>query len=186
MNDNAGDRRDPRGRSKPRRVATLAAAAAGVALLAAACGGGRPAAAPSANPGQLTAQQVDAFALCVRDHGMPGFYFSRTNVSSFDYNGSGLKLQGWVSTPVTPGSAQLQSALKACHHLLGMPGNPEVTSAELRGAVNAAACMRAHGYPSFPDPVEQDGQITEPTLPASIDTSSPQFQSALKACNASP
>jgi hypothetical protein len=98
MNDNADDRRGPRGRSRPRRVGLLVATV-GVALLAAACGGARPAAAPSAHPGQLTAQQVDAFALCVRDHGVPGFYFSRTNVSSFDYNGSGLKLPGWFPRP---------------------------------------------------------------------------------------
>jgi hypothetical protein len=91
-----------------------------------------------------------------------------------------------VSTPVTSGSPVLQSALKACHHLLGRNGNPTATSAQLRSAVKAAACMRAHGFPDFPDPTEQAGQVIEPALPASIDTSSPQFQSALKACNASP
>ena len=183
MNDNSGDRRRPRGRSRSRRAATLATAAAGVALLAAACGG-RPAAAPSAHPGGLTAQTVDAFALCVREHGMAGFYVSRTNGAN--YNGSGLSIAGWHSTPITPGSPVLQSALKACHHLLGLPGRiPAATSAQLRSAVKAAACMRAHGYPDYPDPAEQNGQIMEPPLPTSIDTSSPQFQSATEACNAS-
>jgi hypothetical protein len=46
--------------------------------------------------------------------------------------------------------------------------------------------MRAHGFPDYPDPTEQDGLFTRPALPASIDTSSPQFQSATEACNASP
>jgi hypothetical protein len=185
MNDNAGDRRGPQGRSLPRRAGLLAAVAAGVVLLAAGCGGGRPAAAPSAHPGQPTAQKADVFALCMRDHGMAGFYISRWNGPDSGYNGPGLWLGGWYSTPITPGSPVLQSALTACEHLLGRPGNPEVTSAELRGAVKAATCMRAHGYPDYPDPIEQNGQITE-APPASIDTSSPQFQSAAETCHANP
>jgi hypothetical protein len=91
---------------------------------------------------------------------------------------------GKHSTPINPGSPLLQSALKACIHLLGLHHNPAQTSAELRGMVKAAACMRARGYPDYPDPTEQNGQIVEPGLPASIDTSSPQFESAMKACNA--
>jgi hypothetical protein len=187
MNDNAGGRRGPGRRSRPRRAGLLAATVAATALLAAACGGGRSAAAPSASPGGLTAQQVDAFALCVRDHGVAGFYISRAKVSSAaDYNGPGLWLGGWVSTAVSP-SPVVQSALKACNHVLGRQhGNPTATSAELRSAVKAADCMRAHGYPGYPDPSEQNGQIAEPPLPTSIDTTSPQFQSAAQACNASP
>jgi hypothetical protein len=185
MHGPADDRRGRRGRSWLRRAATVAAAA-GITLVAAACGGGSPAATPSAGPDR--AQKVDAFALCMRDHGVAGFYISRISVSSAaDYSGPGLYLgDGWISTPVTPGSSVLQSALKACSHVLGRHGNPTATSGELRGAVKAAECMRAHGFPAFPDPTEQNDQIVEPTLPTSIDTSSPQFQSALKACNASP
>lgn len=115
---------------------------------------------------------------------MAGFYVSRTNGAH--YNGSGLNLSGWHSTPITPGSPVLQSALKACNHLLGLRGSiPAATSAQLRSAVKAAACMRAHGFADYPDPAEQNGQIMEPPLPASIDTSSPQFQSATEACHAS-
>jgi len=164
--------------------ARVMAATAATAVLAAACGGGAPAAEPSASTGGNTAQQVDAFALCVRDHGLAGFYVSRTIGPSSGYNGPGLKLAGWHSTPVNPGSPVLRSALKACNHLLGLHHNPAQTSAELRGMVKAAACMRARGYPDYPDPSQQDGQIVEPPLPAGIDTSSPQFQSAMKACNA--
>jgi hypothetical protein len=175
-----------RARDRARRV-SLPAAAAGVALLAAACGGGRPAVTPSASTGGLTAENVDAFALCVRDHGVAGFYVSRAKVSSGDYNGPGLWISGWVSTPVSPGSPMLHSALKACNHVLGLHGsNLPATSAQLRGAVKSAECMRAHGYPDYPDPTEQNGQIVEPSLPTSINTSSPQFQSAAEACNASP
>jgi hypothetical protein len=182
ISDSAGDRRGLLGRSRLRRASLLAAAAASVALLAAGCGGGRSAAPPGAHPGQRTAQQVDSFALCVRDHGLPGFYVSRWNGPASDYNGPGLWLGGWYSTAINPGSPVLQSALNACRHMLGIHGIPEVTPAELRGAVKVAACMRAHGYPDYPDPTEQNGQITWP-LPASIDTSSPQFQSAQRACH---
>jgi hypothetical protein len=167
--------------------ATAISMLAGIALLAAACGGGRPAAAPSASTGGRTAQQVDAFALCVRDQGVPGFYISRIKVTSAaDYNGPGLWLgDGWVSTPISP-SPVVQAALKACNHILGRHGsNPTATSAQLRSAVKAAECMRAHGFPDYPDPSEQSGQVVEPPLPTSIDTSSPQFQSATEACNAS-
>ena len=185
-NDESVDSGGPGGRPRPGRACLLAAMAAAIALLAAACGGGSPAAAPSASPGR--AQKVDAFALCVRDHGVPGFYISHIkDTSAADYNGPGLYLgDGWVSTPISP-SPVVQSALKACNHVLGLHGsNPTATSAELRSAVKAAACMRAHGFTDFPDPTEQSGQIVEPALPSSINTSSPQFQSALKACNASP
>lgn len=183
-NDDPGGRRGPRGSSPAAARTGLTAVAAATALLAAACGG-RPAATPSASTGGNTAQQVDAFALCVRDHGVAGFYVSRTIGPSSSYNGPGLKLAGWHSTPVNPGSSVLQSALKACNHLLGLHLKPTQTSAELRGMVKAAACMRAHGYQDYPDPTAQSGQVVEPALPASIDTSSPQFQSAIKACNAS-
>jgi hypothetical protein len=46
--------------------------------------------------------------------------------------------------------------------------------------------MRAHGYPGFPDPTGQPGYLYFPPLPASIDTSSPQFHSATEACHAGP
>jgi hypothetical protein len=173
----SGHRHGPRGRSWQRWAGTLAAAA-GITLLAA-CGGGSPTAAPSAGPDR--AQQMDAFALCVRDHGVPGFYISHIkDTSAADYNGPGLYLgNGWVSTPISP-SPVVQSALKHCNHVLGLHGKPlTATSAQVRSAVT-------HGFADFPDPTEQSGQIVEPALPTSINTSSPQFQSALKACNASP
>jgi hypothetical protein len=58
-------------------------------------------------------------------------------------------------------------------------------TAALAGTVllATAACMRAHGYPGFPDPGEQDGHLVRPPLPASIDISSPRFQSTQEACN---
>ena len=47
--------------------------------------------------------------------------------------------------------------------------------------VQYAQCMRAHGLPSFPDPV--DGQLRlQVTKGGPLDPSSPQFQAAQQAC----
>jgi hypothetical protein len=52
--------------------------------------------------------------------------------------------------------------------------------------VKSAACMRAHGFPDYPDPVrDPNGSIEVQPLPSSIDTSSPQFEATLKACGES-
>jgi len=59
-----------------------------------------------------------------------------------------------------------------------------VSEAQLRSLIQAAACMRAHGYPDWPDPDVQNGRLIEQPPPPSIDTTSPQFQSAQQTCHA--
>jgi hypothetical protein len=44
------------------------------------------------------------------------------------------------------------------------------------------ACMHAHGFPGYPEPDVRNGQLIQQPLPASIDTSSPEFQAAEKGC----
>jgi hypothetical protein len=58
-----------------------------------------------------------------------------------------------------------------------------MTRQQIDQLVKFAACMRAHGYPGYPDPQMQNGQPVEQPLPASIDTSSPQFEAAQQTCN---
>jgi hypothetical protein len=190
MNEDTDGRRRPVGRGRPgwlaaglTRAALLSAALAGAALLAAGCGGGSPAAAPSAHPGQLTAQTMNVFAQCMRSHGVPDFYFSRTGSTAAAGLTSVIELGQWVA-PANPSSPQFQQALKACQHLLPMhlPTAAQLQQ-QLRREVQAAACMRAHGYPDYPDPSAQDGHMVRPQLPAGIDTSSPQFLAALQTCN---
>ncbi len=53
----------------------------------------------------------------------------------------------------------------------------------LRQGVRFAACMRAHGYPTYPDQAVRNGMIAT-FDPPGVDTSSPQFQAAQKTCNA--
>jgi hypothetical protein len=62
------------------RRAAVVAALVGTTLLAVACGGAHSTAA-KASSGQLTAQDVDTFAKCMRGHGLPDFYPSRAATS---------------------------------------------------------------------------------------------------------
>jgi hypothetical protein len=168
--------------SGPRSTGLLAVTLAAAALLAA-CGGGSPAAAPSPGKGQITSQTLDVYATCMRDHGLPDFYFTSADSSP----GSGLaqviQLGHWVA-PADPDSPQFQSAMTACRHLLPIPlPSAAQVQKRLRNLDKQAACIRSHGYPDYPDPSVQDGGIIRPDLPPDIDENSPQFQSALQACN---
>jgi len=170
---------------RPHRAAGLAGGIvlAGAALLPAGCGGGSPAATPSASRGLPAVQQLDADAKCMRSHGVPDFYWSRSTTSAAALSGDALKLGPWVA-PANPGSPRFQAAMKACQHLLPLPrlSAGQQQSIEHR-LLRQAACMRAHGFPGYPDPSVQAGGIMQPPLPSSIDTSSPQFEKAQQACN---
>ena len=55
-------------------------------------------------------------------------------------------------------------------------GTPQDRQEKLAFALKVARCLRAHGFPNFPDPPDQSlGR-------AGIDPSSPQFQAAETAC----
>jgi hypothetical protein len=186
MNVNAnGNHRTRRLRTGPRRagpLGALAAVLAGAALLAA-CGGGSHPAGSGATSGQLTVPKLDAFARCMRSHGIPNFYFSQANPSSPE-----VMFGHAVPASIDPRSPQFQTDEKACGPILGLPSGPppEVTAAQLRRLVRAAVCMRVHGYPGYPDPSVQDGGIAVPPLPSSVDTNSPQFQAAMSKCHPAP
>jgi hypothetical protein len=72
----------------------------------------------------------------------------------------------------------------------GAGGGSPATSGGGSGATGADAvhqqqlaysqCMRSHGVPDYPDPPAPGGPAMQ--LPASIDTSSPQYQQAADAC----
>jgi hypothetical protein len=164
-----------------RRAAAVAGAAvAGVALLAA-CGGSHPSAAGTGTGG-MTRQQVDAYVHCMQGHGIANFYLSRPGTAA--ENGEipiGLLPYG-VVVGVDIRSPQFQSASNACQGLLPGGAPPPVTAAQLRSMDRAAACIRAHGFPDYPDPDVQNGQLVPNPLPTGIDGTSPQFMAALKTC----
>jgi hypothetical protein len=183
MNVNANGNHRVRRLREPRRAGLLAAVLAGTALLAAACGGGSHPAGPGATSGPLTTPKLDAFARCMRSHGIADFYFSQANPSSPD-----VMFGHAIPASIDPNSPQFQTDQKACGPILGLPSGPPpaVTAAQLRRLVRAAECMRVHGYPGYPDPSVQNGGIAVPPLPSSVDMNSLQFQAAMKKCQPAP
>lgn len=189
-------RRKPRSRAlvsevtRPRRSvrvsAALPAAVAAIALLAAGCGGGSGTPDASSSPGPFSVQKMDSFAACMRSHGVQNFYFSaRSSNPSPGSNGAVLSFGGFQVTGVNPQSAQFQSAMKSCRHVLGIrPPSQAVQHKQFDQALKQAACMRSHGYPGWPDPSEgPNGQgIMIAGPPAGVDTNSPQFLKAAKVC----
>jgi hypothetical protein len=175
MNGNTGRRRDLRQRSRRRRAGVLAAAAAGTALLAAACGGSGGSA-NSAGPSSL--QQMVAYAQCMRSHGAPFWPDPAKGPEGlYDYK-------------ITPQVSQQEhgpgwnAALKACKKLAPkqLPFTQAQMHAEARKLLKVVRCVRAHGYPSMPDPIIKPDLIAIGP-PAGVDIKSPQFQAALRACH---
>jgi len=166
---------------RPRRAAALAALALAT-LLATACSGAHPAGS-SASPAPGSVQQLDAFAACMRGHGVLNFYLSNTPHTS--NTSSELTIMGHYVPGVTPQTAHFGTAMKACKHLLPGSGQGQMTRQQINNLVKFAACMRSHGYPAYPDPVVQNGRVAEKPLPSSIDTSSAQFEQAQQTCNSS-
>lgn len=164
------------------RHAAAVAALAGAVLLAAACSGGGSHPSGSPTPGQGSVQQMDRFAQCMRSHGEPNFYFSNPQ-STPNPSATVLTFMGYQVIGVDPQTAQFASAMKSCKHLLPGGGPRPVSQQQLNSMVKSAACMRAHGFPDYPDPQRgANGGVEELPLPSDIDTSSPQFLAAQKAC----
>ena len=151
-----------------------------IALLAVACSGS-PSAAPSASPGPGNVQQLDVFAACMRGQGVENFYFS--NSPQARNSSTALSIMGHYVTGVNPQTSQFSTAMKACKHLLPGGGPHQLTQQQIDQMVKFAGCMRAHGYPDYPDPIVANGGIEEKPLPSSIDTSSAQFQAAQQTCS---
>jgi hypothetical protein len=169
-------------RAASRRPMALAGALAAVALLAAACGGGSPGSRPG-GPG--LAQQLAEFARCMRGHGEPNFYYANPQSnSSPSTTGPPLGFFGYIVPGIDPNVPPFPAAMNACEHLLpGGGAAPVSQQQQLKDLLKFTACMRAHGFPDFPDPEVQSGGPVIRSLPAGINTSSPQFQAAQKACH---
>lgn len=170
---------DETGATRRRRNARqgLLAYLAGLTLLLAACGGHNQAESGTGSAQNLS-QRLDAYASCVRAHGVPGFYISRAGTAPPSPSTVQAVFHGWL-VPVNPS----QSAQKACQHLLPthtLPTGPELRQ-QFRQALKSAKCMRSHGYPGWPDPVIHNGIIPN-VVPTGIDLNSPQFQAAAKSC----
>ncbi|MGA8296109.1 MAG: hypothetical protein WB770_03620 [Acidimicrobiales bacterium] len=181
----------PAAHTRKLRAASVGLALVAVAALFAACGGASGPGVASlgsstttttsppagASGGNKEVNYLDAvkYAQCMRTHGVPNMP-DPTSDGSFLYDRGLLNGQR-----VDVRSAQYNSADKACTHLLPNGGKP--TAAGLQYALTQllkyVRCLRTHGLPNTPDPVESKGGVGM-RLPGN--PNSPQVQSAMKAC----
>ncbi len=123
--------------------------------------------------------QAVAYSACMRAHGVPNFPDPKISV-----NGNEVKVAVRV-TPGITGNPQFKSAQQACAKLLpgGGPGegsNHQISPQEQSQYLKAAACIRTHGVPNFPDPTFSGGGVH--ISHKAIDVHSPQLRAAEEAC----
>lgn len=164
-----------------------------LSLLAAGCGGGGSPGIASVGSSTSATTTSDssaggggkatgllAYASCMRSHGVPGF--------PDPVSGGGISKEQVVSAFRAVSASQGDAAQNACRHLLpangslggGQPSAP-VTVADRADYLKAAACMRSHGFPSFPDPTFPPNSVNV-DIPSSIDQNSSKFKSAATTC----
>jgi hypothetical protein len=117
---------------------TVAAIAAATAI--AACGSSSSSSGGQTNPNEAQAQQDTVnFARCMRSHG----------VSNFPDNLDFQNVPG-----INSSSPAFETAQTACQHLLPVKRPPRTApSAQTHATLlRLSNCLRAHGYPSMPDP----------------------------------
>jgi hypothetical protein len=179
MNDRSGAGRAAR--RQPRfRLAALTAAVASAALLAAACGGSSSTTAQTAQIPTLQSMTTKAlaYAQCMRSHGITNFPDPTVQDNAHE-KGVGFSIPGSIQN-----SPQFKSAGKACQKQTGFGRpNPAVLQALMAHALKFAVCIRSHGITNYPDPVENSHGVSLGAGPGTnIDTSSPRFKAAQKAC----
>ena len=182
MNGNSSGRRGQRGRRT--RRAGLVALTAGIAVLAA-CSGSSTAGADTFLGGTYT--QSLGFAKCMRSHGVPTF---PAPDGQGNFNNSQIE-------SITQNNPQARKAWGQCGSLLPNEGTglsatqlQDMQQQNLRNAVKAAHCMRAHGIEDFPDPdgsTQGSGINWQPVQSAiqsgRVDTSTPSYETAYDACS---
>jgi hypothetical protein len=152
-------------------IPTSVIAVAAVSLLAAGCGGGSSTTAPAPQNGLVA---LVAYSHCMRSHGVPNFP---------DPNSS----EGIPKDKIPVNSPQFLVASSACEHLMPVTGlGPQEMAQQTRtrvaDALAFARCVRARGFPSFPDPTNQ-GQLTPQMVTAAgIDLHQPELLRAGLAC----
>jgi hypothetical protein len=189
---------DGRGTTAARLRQTVCASVALLAAMAllAGCGGGSPkggvaslglhtsssrsstgAAAASEGHESSLASQATAYAACMHEHGVPDF--PEPQVSEHGSEGS-VKMAVPASVG---GNPKFKPAQQACRKLLpgGGPHNaPALTPAQQDQYLKAAACIRSHGVPNFPDPTFSGGGVH--IEHQSLNESSSAFKTAVHDC----
>jgi hypothetical protein len=158
---------------------TVVAAAdlAGIALLAAACGGGGSAPAASAS----IRQPYLAYSRCMQTHGAPFWPDPLASITSSS--------PAYTITPrilAREHGSSWNAALSACAEKA--PSQLPFTEAQLVAAktrlMKLTLCMRAHGYPDWPDPIVNPNDVGYlPPRGVSIQNPSPKLKAADQACH---
>jgi hypothetical protein len=171
-------------RARVRRAGVLAVAA-GLALSTAACSGGTPSTVGTATTGSTSSTGSTAssgtggassayvsdklgLARCLRTHGVPNYP---------DPNATGQEPPNSKQLISTP---QGQAAVSACSYWGNRMHNDVAAQSQavLAEYVRFAQCMRSHGLPNFPDPVNSEGRV-EFVLSASQDGFDPHSPQVL-------
>ena len=166
-------------------ILTSVAAVASFSLLAAGCGAGSSspgvAGSAAATAGTTTITYgasgaragALAFARCMRRHGIPNWPDPESN-GAFDK--SKLRLLG-------VGASHVRAIeQKHCNYTFQNAGQSQtITAASRADYLRAAACMRRHGFPDFPDPAFPNHTV-KLNIPSSIDTNSSRFKGAAETC----
>jgi hypothetical protein len=121
-----------------------------------------------------------AYSACVRAHGVPNFPDPKVST-----NGNEVKVAIGIN-PSISSNPHFKSAQQACSKLLpdggpGAEGNHQISPGEQSQYLKAAACIRSHGIPSFPDPTFSGGGVHLPKT-VGINLHSPQVRVAEEAC----
>ncbi len=180
-----------------RRAACAAAALLAGGALVAGCGGGGPAKGGVASLGSHKADshtstssagaskgheaspgsQAIAYTACMREHGVANF--PEPQVSE---HGGATSIK--MAVPSSLGhNPKFKPAQEACRKLLpgGGPGHQTaMTPAEQEQYLKAAACIRSHGVPNFPDPTFSGGSVH--IEHQKLNESSPAFKTAVHDC----
>jgi hypothetical protein len=104
--------------------------------------------------------------------------------------GGGVDLAG---TGINPRSPAFKSARRVCGRLApgGAGGGVKAPESQFLAALKFAECMRAHGFPSFPDPTRVDsppgpiaviGQGLFFRVSPNLDPKAPAVSRAIAAC----
>jgi hypothetical protein len=145
-------------------------AVAAFVLLAAGCGGGGSATTAAATAGQAGAV---AFARCLRSHGLRNW---PDPTSSGMFDKAKLRQTGYSVSQVRA----VEDG--PCKHMLPAAAEgPTITAADRADYLEAAACMRSHGFPAFPDPTFPNNHV-QTNIPSSINQDSPRFRNAATIC----
>jgi hypothetical protein len=180
-------------------AAVLAAALIALGVLVAGCGGNSPtggvaslsshvsktsttSSTATGSPGggeSSPGSQAVAYAACMRSHGVANFPDPKVST-----NGNEVKVAIGVNPSIT-GNPQFKSAQQTCNKLLpgGGPGegpNHQISPQEQSQYLKAAACIRSHGIPNFPDPTFSGGGVH--IEHQGLNESSPAFKAAVQAC----